>query len=449
MTTDLHATIDQFLRKNDVFDSEEDYVRDFKQKVEHFLGQNKIQQTKDVSDILLKMLSDYHYYSRSYIEKIFTNFYKYLLPRIKSTNTIYCPISSEKDVTRMNSSYFYLQKFLEVNDLSNDQAINLSSLHLDVYNKFYKKEILNYANEKKAAEHVKENKRIYSKLKYIDSVVFIDDFSGTGDTIKSFLKVAAEMVKEKQVIVYVIHITSRAKDIINKSFDQYGYRNAKLFFEEESNGFFEKNSELKTERDILLKFEQEVLESKHPLGYKESEVLVTFYRNCPNNTISSYWWNENEEWHALFQRKNKILDFFGDRKIEEIKEAIRYNLSLLIPEQLSKKYDIKEILYLLYLNEFPSDKEDFEIRRILGYNEAQLLEHRSQLLSKEWIDSLDNLSSIGADILRELGLSACTFSDLTTPKSLAAGQDSLSFEDEYIPVRCSKLGSKEDESSAE
>ncbi|KAA1179701.1 hypothetical protein [Paenibacillus sp. B2(2019)] len=450
MQLDLNSTIDEFLSKNEVNDSEEEYLKDFKKKVEQFLGQSKISENTDVGNILLIMLSDYHYYSRLNIEKIFTNFHSYLVPRIREPYTIYSPISSEKDVTRMNSSYFYLQKFLEINGLSNDQAINLSSLYLEVNNKHLRKKV-NYYDEKRCAltQQEKELKKTYSKLKYIDTVVFIDDFSGTGDTIRSFLKNAAEMVKEKQVIVFVIHITEKAKQAIHNAFQQFGYINAYLKYEKKSNGYFEKNKDLVDERNKLLRFEQEILKSEHPLGFKESEALVTFYRNCPNNTISSYWWNENSEWQALFQRKNKILDFFGDRKHKEIYEAVLYNLSLIIPAPYLKKYDIKEVLYLLYLKEFPNDKEDFEIKKILGYNNDQLLEHRNRLLSKDWIDNQDNLSSKGSSVIEELGINESFFSDLTKPKSLVAGSDSLSFEDEYIPIRLCKLGSKKGESSFE
>jgi hypoxanthine phosphoribosyltransferase len=433
---DLDSAIDEFLAKNAVDDSEEEYVKDFKKKVEQFLGQSQISESTDVGQLLLRMLSDYHYYSRSNIEKIFTHFYGYLAKRVREPYTIYSPISSEKDVTRMNSSYFYLQKFLEINGLSNDQAINLSCLYLEASNKQLSKKVSYYEEKREAlTQQEKEIQRTYNKLKYMETIVFIDDFSGTGRTIRSFLKTAAEMVKNKQVIVFVIHITEKAKQTINQAFTQFGYTNAFLKYEKHSNGYFEKNKELVDERVKLMRFEKEILKSKHPLGFEESEALVTFYRNCPNNTISSYWWDENSEWQALFQRKNKVLDLFGNRKHKEIYEAILYNISLIVPESYLKNYELKEVLYLLYLKEFPYDNEDFEIMKILGYNNHQLSEHRNQLLSEDWIDNLGNLSPKGNSVLAELGLKDSVFSELTAPKSLAAGPDSLSFDDEYIPTR--------------
>jgi hypothetical protein len=439
LEVDFDSTIENFLINNNINDSEEEFVKNFKQKVDTFLGQSKVKQTNDVRNILLRMLNYYQYYSKSHIEKIFGNFYSYLVPRIEESSTIYSPISSEKDFNRMNSSYFYLQKFLDINNLSNEHALNLSSLYLETDNKYYK-ETLSFYNEKNKSidtTKMKNANKIYNKLKYIDTVVFIDDFSGTGNTIKKFLKITAEMVKDKQVIVFVIHVTERAKKIINDSFEEFGYKNAKLKFENESKSFFEKYEEFKDQRNRLLTFEQDILESKHPLGYKKTEALVTFYRNCPNNTISSYWWNENEQWNALFQRKNKILDFFGKRKLEELYATILYNLSQIIPKQNFKKYEIKETIYILYLKEFPNNIEDFEIKKILGYNDNQLLELRNKLLSKELIDIQDNLTSKGREFLEELGLKNCDFSELTQSKSLDKAKDSLSFDDEYIPVRFS------------
>ncbi|KPN94549.1 hypothetical protein [Lysinibacillus sp. ZYM-1] len=433
---DFNDIIDTFIAKNEISNSEEDYVINFSNKVKEFLAQEELKDNPNVKKILLRMLDEYHYYSKTYIERVFKNFYNFLSPKINESRTIYSPISSEKDFSRINSSYFYLEKFIEINNLSNEQTINLSSLYLEVDNKFYKKK-LSFLEQKNdgIVDTKKEISKIYNRLKFIDTVVFMDDFSGTGDTIKKFLKLCAEMVKEKQVIIFVVHITEKAKDVIEKAFIEHGYENARLIAENKSSSFFEKNLEFKEIREELFQFEKETLGSDEPLGYKGSETLVTFYRNCPNNTISSYWWNEHKQWRPLFPRKTKIVDFFGEKKIEEIYKRILYNINLIIPPELSKKYGIKDLLYLLYINEFPKDQEVFEIRRILGYNENQLLEQYSILLSKGWIDSENNLLVEGKKVLEELKLFKTSFSDLTKEKFLEKSEDSISFDDEYIPVK--------------
>lgn len=53
----------------------------------------------------------------------------------------------------------------------------------------------------------------------------------------------------------------------------------------------------------------------HPLGYDDTEALIVFPHNCPNNTLPLIWAGENNEgaageihWHPLWERKKRIDD---------------------------------------------------------------------------------------------------------------------------------------------
>lgn len=423
--------VNNFLESNEITNSSERYVKNFPQKMGKFLGQNKLKENLEISNLLLYLMQFYTYYSREKVEKLLKDFYEDLILNINEEYTIYSPIPSEKDVSRANSSNFYLNKFFEINDLSNDQQLSLIALYLDVENKAMAKE-LKKPNRDTNAEIIK----VYGKLSYIETIVCIDDFSGTGKTIKKFLKVCADMISEKEVIIYVIHITKKAYETIIQAFEEFGYTNAKLRYTKIQTSIFLKGDDYLNHvlKSKLLTFEKNIINSKNPLGYGETEALCTFYRNCPNNTISSYWWDEDEAWNALFPRtNNQTIDFHGNKKHSAIRENINYNLSLIVPKHLSGTYDIKELMYLVYLNNHQDSFEKIEIKQILRYNDSQLLELRHSLLKKDFINESDFLTDIGLEFLKKLNLNKTLFSKLTQEIFVRKTEDSLTVDNFYMP----------------
>lgn len=51
------------------------------------------------------------------------------------------------------------------------------------------------------------------------------------------------------------------------------------------------------------------LEKRHPLGWEDSEALVVFPDNTPNNTLPILWKAgakvDGKEWHPLFPRHDR------------------------------------------------------------------------------------------------------------------------------------------------
>lgn len=354
------------------------------------------------------------------------------------------PIISEGDKTKINSSFFYLEKFLDVNNLSNDHSLNIDSLRAIIEIKNGKKE-LNYANEQvnyyqqkelgRAVIQPKEPqlKKIYNKLRYIKTVILIDDFSGSGDTIKNFLKNMAEIIKNKEVIIFIIDITEEAKKVILTTFKEYGYSNAAVHYSNLRGKCFDEGylDDKYNYKEMLKEFEETVLLSKHPLGYKDSQALVTFYRNTPNNTLSSYWLNEQSSWKPLFKRENDAVDFFGDKYYEKHRQNIIYNLAKLDIED----YDMKDLIYLMYIKEKDNISEDFEIKKILGYNDTQLLEHENLLIQGKLISEKHCISKEGLMKLKDWKLEGISLSFLLENNVMETSLDALSINDDYIPSR--------------
>lgn len=441
----FESTIENCIEKWQIKDTEEKYVKNFKQKLGRFLGQSQFKRNPEIGDLLLQLLNHYDYYSKDKVEFIFKDYYEnFLKKRISESSSIYVPIISEGDKTKINSSFFYLEKFLDVNNLSNDHSLNIDSLRAIIEIKNGKKE-LNYANEQvnyyqqkelgRAVIQPKEPqlKKIYNKLRYIKTVILIDDFSGSGDTIKNFLKNMAEIIKNKEVIIFIIDITEEAKKVILTTFKEYGYSNAAVHYSNLRGKCFDVGylDDKYNYKEMLKEFEETVLLSKHPLGYKDSQALVTFYRNTPNNTLSSYWLNEQSSWKPLFKRENDAVDFFGDKYYEKHRQNIIYNLAKLDIED----YDMKDLIYLMYIKEKDNISEDFEIKKILGYNDTQLLEHENLLIQGKLISEKHCISKEGLMKLKDWKLEGISLSFLLENNVMETSLDALSINDDYIPSR--------------
>lgn len=102
---------------------------------------------------------------------------------------------------------------------------------------------------------------------------------------------------------------------------------------------FENNSDFENAieaRNSLCDFEMKLAKGnkKFILGYKKSEALISFYRNTPNNTISSYW-NPYNGWKPLFIRGLDKPDFMNDRGHK--KKSSKFNIPYNLEKKLKKK----------------------------------------------------------------------------------------------------------------
>jgi hypothetical protein len=401
MSKKFDDAVENFLVNNNFRDSEEKYVRNFRKKFGYFISQKKLRDKTTVSNFLIDGINDYSYYSRETVELMFQKFHHDFLSRtVNIQKTIFCNISNVSALSKYNSSNFFLSKYLEVNYLDNSKGF-------DIY-----QELLKNPNSK--------------RIKKVETIVFIDDFSGSGNTIINYFQKLLPFLEDKKIVIYCIHIMEEAEQNIlrfveenigsNKIYLKYSCKSPKKL-----NG----SPDL---RKVIKNFETEDVKSPFPLGYDESEALVTFYRNCPNNTISSYWSHFEGYWSALFPRKQAEFDFSCHQKVLK---NIKYNLSVL----KIKNYEIKVVVTLVYLNEFKDSSEKFELRNILMYNKHQLQVHYDYLIQDGWINTEKNLSTKAKQYLESNNLSSLSFNDLIKDPtdSFAKSEDALTLDDDYFP----------------
>lgn len=222
----------------------------------------------------------------------------YLRSQIKATKFLGVGNPSE-------SSSLILYFFRQVNDLPKDSFINASDL----------------------LDYVKEGESLSVKLKdeSINRLIFIDDLSGSGDQAKRNLKSTIETIRKLdtenriEINYYTIFSTS---DAINKLTDSKTDEDIPLFdnveqvFElDDSYKVFSKTTRYLQQTGSIATFEKSCREKYHAkckpddlgdgdCGYGDSQLLLGFFYNVPNNTLPIFW-SESDEWLPIFKRYSK------------------------------------------------------------------------------------------------------------------------------------------------
>ena len=154
----------------------------------------------------------------------------------------------------------------------------------------------------------------------IDRYIFIDDFCGSGTQAKDYLlnivkplKMLSTAVKVSYLVLFATSQGLRAIRNFN-CFDTVDT----VFELDETFRVLEENSRLfdgeeetfdRTEIRKTCQKYGEILSPKHPLGYKNGQMLIGFNHNTPNNTLPIFWGgnqNMTGPWKALFLRYDKV-----------------------------------------------------------------------------------------------------------------------------------------------
>lgn len=149
----------------------------------------------------------------------------------------------------------------------------------------------------------------------VRTLVFIDDFLGTGrsvaDNLKSFLKENMETLHRSNISIFIVAICGfeKARERIKAVSQEAGFPvsvhicdplndSASCF--SENSAIFHLEEDRNRARDLA--YSQGIkLEKKHPLGYGGCEATVVFESTCPNNTLPILWKSSNS-WVPLFSR---------------------------------------------------------------------------------------------------------------------------------------------------
>lgn len=160
----------------------------------------------------------------------------------------------------------------------------------------------------------------------IDNIVFIDDMIGTGSTMVKFSKAMMEQygLHSKRFFLIVLEACSHGVDIIEKYKEESGINLTLIYSKLHKKAFSEDHiflaEELEVSRSIIYELELKINSNstRNVLGYEGSEALMSFYHNIPNNTLSSFWQeNESIGWRPLFPRARHDNPFSKRKKLSE------------------------------------------------------------------------------------------------------------------------------------
>lgn len=202
--------------------------------------------------------------------------------------------------------------FRQVNDLSKKRFINAI-------------EIIDRSAEKPSL-----------RFKDVERYVFIDDFCGSGSQAKMYapeVKFIKELKSDAIVSYLMLFATSKGLAEVKSSgiFDVVEclieLDDSFKCFNENSRYFSKSPQEINKDfakslcekhgfelyKSIITKHnkfaEPQLSETAalHKLGYKDSQLLIGFFHNTPDNTLPIIWYDEKElPWYPIFKRYHKI-----------------------------------------------------------------------------------------------------------------------------------------------
>ena len=250
---------------------EKGHRQQLKIKVENWLSQFEDEEKEE----MLTLLLNFDYFSKNQISKNVVHLYNLFRQECKDTDIVFTKIDKEMSVGF--SSVFYTC-FWQSNNLCNYSADSIFK-----YNK---------ANQ------------------LPQTIVIVDDFFGSGNTIIKFL--SDLLSQNKNLINYKlyflvmqgteigkINIETFAKDnnlnlrIVARKISAKAFAPDNIYSSLDVDFYKNKYSKICDDRNITLKF-----------GYEEVEALVSFYYNSPNNTLGAFWCDVNN-FKSLFPRSKK------------------------------------------------------------------------------------------------------------------------------------------------
>lgn len=179
-----------------------------------------------------------------------------------------------------------------------------------------------YVSENGIISHAVKNLSEIAKALLVDdqvrAIVFIDDIIGSGTTVldclRAFSQDAGAVIAEKNILVVLGLIcglrsgVDKVAEIIDSGEFPFRVELKVCDIFEDSDRVFGKTSsvfdeEEKFKAQIMARKYGAKLQSRHPLGYADSQLLVVFKDNCPNNTLPIIWCSgESPKWIPIFKR---------------------------------------------------------------------------------------------------------------------------------------------------
>lgn len=259
------------------YDNNEYYTKDIETKFLNWLDNTD---NDEIKRILSKLFSEFRFFSKIEIKEILRNQLMGVIDSYGKENISIFPLSSQNG--KSNSSDEMTMLIREI----------IREYEIDLYQDTIHKDISQLDSEEE-----------------IETTVFFDDISGTGKTIIDFLKTHKEKLTNKNVVINLLAITEKSKCDIENYLQTENSLKVQIIAANTYGKISNNHPELSENELLLLTNYEEVLwgkNHKNILGYMDSQLIIGFSHNIPNNTLSSFWYHNDfgkiKKWNTLFKR---------------------------------------------------------------------------------------------------------------------------------------------------
>lgn len=144
-------------------------------------------------------------------------------------------------------------------------------------------------------------------------LLLVDDFLGTGNTAIGFWEsqIIQKILKDcPDVELYYLALVALRKGIENvKKSTDFNIICPQVFEEDyrvfsSSSSIFPDAKERGLAKKVCEKYGSRLEGSRDALGYKNSQAIIGFHHNVPNNTLPIIW-SDRRGWHPIFKRERK------------------------------------------------------------------------------------------------------------------------------------------------
>ena len=147
----------------------------------------------------------------------------------------------------------------------------------------------------------------------INRIVILDDFCGSGNQATKFHNSIVRFIKSAAPHIIISYYALFAMEEGLKKVQELSFDQAEaVFVLDESYKCFSESSRFFIGEDKHLRDDCKGMCEKYggmlgpyPFGYKDSQMLLGFHHNTPNNTLPIFW-QEKNGWHPMFKRFVKI-----------------------------------------------------------------------------------------------------------------------------------------------
>jgi hypothetical protein len=260
----------------------------------------KASKNKSLFKVIIVLLNNFQYYSKSSVNTYLTQLYKKLLD---------AKVRPYEDI---------MHTFIQ----SNGEKINSSIEYFIEYKKLNNIDKLECSNDLKLIR-----KETWPK---ITQIAIVDDCCGSGKSLEKFIKGTGLKFDNKILYYIVIHMMSDAKQKLKDiEKDSKNFQIIPISIME-SEKVFNKKYLYKLKSEFIDFSKEQKITDDFILGFEKTEALFAFYNNTPNNTLGLFWKNTNEN-NAIFPREFGKTPSWSLKKIKEEKSrrsAQLYNRKL-------------------------------------------------------------------------------------------------------------------------